>query len=118
MYPAKDARELAILLRISRELDVVGDVTATVMARRRYWPGHSFCQSPISSRGAPMTPDTATFKSAPTEAAPLSGDGSQPCCPVSNTPSTGPLWDLTSLKTETAKFSASMACPPRGPSCR
>lgn len=30
MYPAKDAPELAILLRISRELDVVGDVTATV----------------------------------------------------------------------------------------
>jgi hypothetical protein len=30
MYPAKDARELAILLRISRELNVVGDVTATV----------------------------------------------------------------------------------------
>lgn len=30
MYPAKDARELAILLRTSRELDVVGDVTATV----------------------------------------------------------------------------------------
>src|SRR3954463_7028080 len=30
MYPAKDARELSILLRISRELDVVGDVTATV----------------------------------------------------------------------------------------
>src|SRR4051794_33388422 len=30
MYPAKDARELAISLRISRELDVVGDVTATV----------------------------------------------------------------------------------------
>jgi hypothetical protein len=30
MYPAKDARELAILLRISREVDVVGDVTATV----------------------------------------------------------------------------------------
>jgi hypothetical protein len=30
MYPAKDVRELTILLRISRELDVVGDVTATV----------------------------------------------------------------------------------------
>ncbi|MET1039047.1 MAG: hypothetical protein ABW075_12290 [Aeromicrobium sp.] len=30
MYPGKDARELAILLRISRDLDVVGDVTATV----------------------------------------------------------------------------------------
>lgn len=30
MYPAKDARELSVLLRISRELDVVGDVTATV----------------------------------------------------------------------------------------
>lgn len=30
MYPPRDARELAILLRISRELDIVGDVTATV----------------------------------------------------------------------------------------
>ena len=30
MYPSKAARELAILLRISRELDIVGDVTATV----------------------------------------------------------------------------------------
>lgn len=30
MYRAKDARELAILLRTSRELDVVGDITATV----------------------------------------------------------------------------------------
>lgn len=30
MYPAKDASELAILLRISRDLDIVGDVTATV----------------------------------------------------------------------------------------
>ncbi|MCZ4500636.1 MAG: hypothetical protein JWQ74_3191 [Marmoricola sp.] len=30
MYPSKNARELAILLRISRELDIVGDVSATV----------------------------------------------------------------------------------------
>jgi len=30
MYPSRDARELAILLRISRELDIVGDITATV----------------------------------------------------------------------------------------
>lgn len=30
MYPSKEARELAILLRISRELDIVGDVSATV----------------------------------------------------------------------------------------
>lgn len=30
MYPAKDAHELALLLRTSRELDIVGDVTATV----------------------------------------------------------------------------------------
>ena len=30
MYPARAARELGILLRISRELDVVGDVTAIV----------------------------------------------------------------------------------------
>jgi hypothetical protein len=30
MYPTREARELAILLRISRELDICGDVTATV----------------------------------------------------------------------------------------
>jgi hypothetical protein len=30
MYPSPDARELTVLLRICREIDVVGDVTATV----------------------------------------------------------------------------------------
>lgn len=30
MYPSREARELAILLRLARELDVCGDVTATV----------------------------------------------------------------------------------------
>jgi hypothetical protein len=30
MYPSQNTRELGILLRISRELDIVGDVTATV----------------------------------------------------------------------------------------
>jgi hypothetical protein len=30
MYPSREARELAILLRISRELDICGDITATV----------------------------------------------------------------------------------------
>lgn len=30
MYPSKEAREIAILLRISRELDICGDVTVTV----------------------------------------------------------------------------------------
>jgi len=30
MYPSREARELAILLKISRELDVCGDLTATV----------------------------------------------------------------------------------------
>ncbi len=30
MYPTRTARELGILLRISRELDIVGDVTAVV----------------------------------------------------------------------------------------
>ena len=32
MYPSQEARELSILLRISRELDIVGDVTVTVDA--------------------------------------------------------------------------------------
>lgn len=30
MYPTQEARELAILMRISRDLDICGDVTATV----------------------------------------------------------------------------------------
>jgi hypothetical protein len=30
MYPSPDAREISVLLRICRDLDVVGDVTATV----------------------------------------------------------------------------------------
>lgn len=30
MYPSRDARELAVLLRISRELDIVGDTSATI----------------------------------------------------------------------------------------
>jgi hypothetical protein len=30
MYPSQDARELSVLLKISREIDIVGDVTATV----------------------------------------------------------------------------------------
>jgi hypothetical protein len=30
MYPSQEAREIAILLRISHELDVCGDLTATV----------------------------------------------------------------------------------------
>jgi hypothetical protein len=30
MYPSHDARELSVLLRICRDLDVIGDVTATV----------------------------------------------------------------------------------------
>ncbi len=32
MYPPEDARELAILLPISRELDIVGDVEKSVAA--------------------------------------------------------------------------------------
>ena len=30
MYPSQEARELNILIRISRELDIIGDVSATV----------------------------------------------------------------------------------------
>jgi hypothetical protein len=30
MYPAQDAREISVLLRICRDIDVGGDVTATV----------------------------------------------------------------------------------------
>lgn len=30
MYPSGDTRQLSLLLRAARELDIVGDVTATV----------------------------------------------------------------------------------------
>lgn len=72
MYPAKDARELAILLRISRELDIVGDVTATVdnpsellawalvlsRADVRAWraedSGHRYLEATADRRRAPI----------------------------------------------------------------
>ena len=72
MYPGKDARELTILLRISRELDVVGDVTATVddpsellawalvlahpdvVAWRATDSGHRYLQDSTHRRRAPI----------------------------------------------------------------
>jgi len=72
MYPAKDARELMILLRISRELDVVGDLTATVdnpsellawalvlsrpdtVAWRAETSGHRYLQVTADRRRAPI----------------------------------------------------------------
>jgi hypothetical protein len=72
MYPAKDARELAIFFRISRELDVVGDVTATtdnpsellawalvltgpeITAWRAEDSGHRYVQIAADRRRAPI----------------------------------------------------------------
>ena len=72
MYPSKDARELAILLRISRELDIVGDVSATVdnpsellawaalltdatiAAWRGHDSGHRYLQVTAAHRRAPV----------------------------------------------------------------
>lgn len=72
MYPAKEARELAILLKISRELDIVGDVSATVenpselvawaailrrpvvVAWRAEGSGHRYLQVTAEHRRAPV----------------------------------------------------------------
>ena len=72
MYPSKVARELAILLRISRELDIVGDVSAIVdgpselvawanvlndaaiAAWRAEDSGHRFVQVTADHRRAPI----------------------------------------------------------------
>jgi hypothetical protein len=72
MYPSKDARELSVLLRISRELDVVGDVSATVdnpseliawasilseaeiVAWRSKDSGHRYIQVTADHRSAPV----------------------------------------------------------------
>jgi len=56
MYPNRAARELGVLLRISQELDVVGDVTAIVAnplsVRCCAWP----MPESISSCGEPTKP--------------------------------------------------------------
>lgn len=72
MYSSQEARELAILLRISRELDICGDVTATVdnpsellawaailtrphvRAWRAQGSGHRFVQVTADHRRAPV----------------------------------------------------------------
>jgi hypothetical protein len=72
MYPSRDARELGILLRISRELDIVGDVSATVdnpseliawatilrnpvtAAWRGHDSGHRYLQVTAEHRRAPV----------------------------------------------------------------
>jgi len=72
VYPAKEARELAILLRISRELDIVGDVSAqidnpseliawvailrnpAVVAWRAEGSGHRYLQVTADHRRAPV----------------------------------------------------------------
>ena len=72
MYPSKAARELAILMRISSELDIVGDVTATVdnpsevlawagslhdaaiLAWRAEDSGHRYLQVAADHRRAPI----------------------------------------------------------------
>ena len=72
MYPSQDARELTVLLRICRDLDVVGDVTATVdnpsellawasvlsgariVAWRAKDSGHRYVQVTAERRAAPV----------------------------------------------------------------
>ena len=72
MYPSPDARELTVLLRICRDLDVVGDVTATVdnpsellawaavlsgsriVAWRAKDSGHRYVQVTADRRAAPV----------------------------------------------------------------
>lgn len=72
MYPSREARELAILLRISRDLDICGDVTATadnpsellawaailsehsIRAWRAQDSGHRYLQVTADHRRAPV----------------------------------------------------------------
>jgi hypothetical protein len=72
MYPSQEARELSILLRISRELDIIGDVSATadnpsellawaavltdptIAAWRSQDSGHRYLQVTAQHRRAPV----------------------------------------------------------------
>ena len=77
MYPSREARELAILLRISRQLDICGDITATVdnpsellawatilsqhtiRAWRAQDSGHRYLEVTAHHRRAPVRGDVA-----------------------------------------------------------
>jgi hypothetical protein len=89
MYPAKDARELGILLRISRDLDVVGDVTATVDNPSELLAWALVLADPTSSRGVPRTPDTATYRLPPTGTALPSVAASLRCSHANTTRDSG-----------------------------
>lgn len=72
MYPSPDARELSVLLRICRDIDVVGDVTATgdgpsellawaavlpdaqIVGWRAHDSGHRYIQVTAARRTAPV----------------------------------------------------------------
>lgn len=47
LYPSRSARELSILLRISRELAIVGDVTATVESPSELLAWAAILKSPV-----------------------------------------------------------------------
>lgn len=89
MYPAKDARELAILLRISRELDVVGDVTATVDNPSELLAWALILAHPQVLAWRATDSATATCKSAPTASGHPSEATSPPSSTENSTPTTG-----------------------------
>ncbi len=65
MYPSAKV-ELAILLRISRELDVCGDLTATVDNPSSSSPGEACYPTPRSLHGKRTILDAASCRWEPT----------------------------------------------------
>ena len=64
MYPSENARQLSILLRTSRELDIVGDVTATTDNPSSSSPGLTSFRSRQSAPGR-ASQESASSRSLP-----------------------------------------------------
>ena len=89
MYPSTVARQLAILLRISRELDIVGDVSATVDNPSELLAWAAILTDATIAAGVARIPATDTSKSPQNIAVRRCTVASPPSCPASNTGSSG-----------------------------
>ena len=117
MYPAKDARELAILLRISRELDVVGDVTATVDNPSELLAWALILAHPqVLAWRATDSGHRYLHVSAHRKRAPIRGDITA-VLDCEQHPDYWDALDLTDSPPGAAANSAPTRCPPPGPPC-
>lgn len=91
MSTSIDAHQLSTLLRISSELDIVGDVTATVTTPSELLAWAHALPEPTIRAWRPKTPTTATSTSAPPATVTPSMARSPPYSPATPITRSGPL---------------------------